>query len=113
MRYFDNVSLLEIKRMTPQEYDLRMKAVRLKRIDRLTDYATLALFERKAKETKQIGDKTYLKNNTPKDIFDYEKEEQLILTGSEINAEAFSRLKEIALNLKRYRQNKAGEDDGR
>ena len=44
--------------MTPQEYDLRMKAVRLKRIDRLTDYATLALFERKAKETKQIGDKT-------------------------------------------------------
>lgn len=99
--------------MTPKEYDLRMKAVRLKRIDKLTDYATLALFERKAKETKQVGDKTYLKNNTPKDIFNYEKEEQLIFTGSEINAETFSRLKKIAMNLKRYRQTKAGEEDGR
>ena len=89
--------LREIKRMTLAEYNLRIKAYRLRKLDTDREIAFSAWLNREINATKKHGKKIeYIYRDFNK-FFDYEKREQEILDGSddkEPENNVTSRLKE-------------------
>ena len=82
MRWFGMNNIQEIERMTQYEYELRMTAFQLKRLDRERDIHWQAWENNQVKAEKNVGTKTNPKTvpvfTTFKDFFDYEKLENQI-----------------------------------
>jgi len=69
--------LLQLRRMTSAEYDMRMDAAILRQHDQLRLVAMAALYNRKAKQTKEVGKNKFVyKHNEITDFVDIEKIEK-------------------------------------
>lgn len=78
-RYLDINSLEHIHNMTLQEYELRMKASALKRLDGEYERHQQAFLNNAVQQTKERGNKVVPVYPTMKSFFDYERVEQLVL----------------------------------
>lgn len=78
-RYLDINSLEHIHNMTLQEYELRMKASALKRLDSEYERHQQAFLNNAVQQTKERGNKVVPVYPTMKSFFDYERVEQLVL----------------------------------
>ncbi|XOW24276.1 hypothetical protein QK911_06770 [Lactococcus lactis] len=79
MRYLGIVNLRDIERMTISEYELRLKAYRLKRLDEQELIYQQAWANWQVQSTKQQGKKQVPVYSTFKKFFDKEKFENDIL----------------------------------
>ena len=83
MRWFGMNNIQEIERMTQYEYELRMTAFQLKRLDREKRYSLASLGEQSSKKPRRTLEqkqtlKQFLFLRRLKDFFDYEKLENQI-----------------------------------
>ena len=83
MRYFGMTDMTEIKRMSLGDYRLRMKAYRLRRLDREYEIAEQAWMNREIQATKKRGRKYDAIYKRFSSFFDYSGKEAEIL-GKEI-----------------------------
>ena len=98
--------LREIKRMTLAEYNLRIKAYRLKKLDQDREIAFSAWLNREINATKKRGKKIeYIYRSFDK-FFDYEKREREILCGSDDKEPADS----VTSRFKEYMRMKQCQD---
>lgn len=77
MRYLEISDFLAINRMTIYEYELRLKAAELKRLDKSYDIHSQAWANQKSKALNNSGKKSAYKSF--KDFFNFEKQENEIL----------------------------------
>ena len=71
--------MTEIKRMSLAEYRIRMKAYKLRRLDRENEIAYQAWLNREVQATKKRGKSTVAYYKRYKDFFDFEERENMIL----------------------------------
>lgn len=107
LRYFAE-SIKELEKMTLVDFYTMFTAFRLKEIDKKRDFIENELLKRKLEETETKGKKTYYVINDIKDVFDYEKAERKVLGEETEDDNTFDRLRNIALNVKKY-EKKGGE----
>lgn len=93
--------------MGHEEYQLRLDAVTLQRVDEIANQARQALFNRRAKATDKQG--MYI-NNEIKDFIDINTAEISVFEDTNSKREVFSELREIA---KRVGEMKQGEAHGK
>lgn len=97
LRYLTR-DLLELRRMTIREYNLRMTAFELRRADKLEEYAQLALFIRNAS---LYDDNGVFKAQAVKDLYDATKVEDEIFDVEGIQEEqTFARLRALSKIIK-------------
>ncbi|EAC2245319.1 hypothetical protein DYU02_02235 [Listeria monocytogenes] len=99
LRYFD-MELRDIENMTLSEYQLRIKAYRLKDLDRMKDLHLAAWLNHQAGATNKKGKPFYKEF---KDFFNFEEEQRKILH-PEPQIKNKKKLQKIAMNLKKYRE---------
>ncbi|ARD99478.1 prophage protein [Lactococcus lactis subsp. lactis] len=97
MRYLGIANLRDIERMTISEYELRLKAYRLKRLDEQEFIYQQAWANWQVQSTKQQGKKQVPVYSTFKKFFDKEKFENDIL-GIETSDSTFKKDKKL-INL--------------
>lgn len=107
LRYFAE-SIKELEKMTLVDFFTMFTAFRLKEIDKKRDFIENELLKRKLEETETKGKKTYYVVKDIKDVFDYEKAERKVLGEETEDDNTFDRLRNIALNVKKY-EKKGGE----
>lgn len=106
MRYLGMNDLREINRMTLAEYNLRIKAYRLRKLDRDREIAFSAWLNREINATRKRGKKIeYIYRDFNK-FFDYEKREREILDGSNDKGPEDS----VTSRLKEYMREKQCQD---
>lgn len=90
-------SLDEVEDMTLQEYELRMKAFNLSRIDRERELHWQAFLNNAVQQTKERGKRTVPVYPTFKSFFDYEKHVERA-TGEQVKKkEKHSKIKQLVL----------------
>lgn len=111
LRYLGMTDFKEIDRMTLYEYGMRMKAHRLRQVDREYEIHLQAWANHNVQATKRQGkDKAVPVFKTFKQFFDYEKRIEEV-TGERRDRAQEDRLKQIALKVQEYkrRQGNHGE----
>lgn len=93
--------------MSHEEYQLRLDAVTLQRVDEIANQARQALFNRRAKATDKQG--MYI-NNEIKDFIDINTAEASVFEDTDSKREVFSELREVAKRMEELRQ---GETHGK
>ncbi|ECC0366196.1 hypothetical protein FM769_04715 [Listeria monocytogenes] len=86
--------------MTLSEYQLRIKAYRLKDLDRMKDLHFAAWLNHQAGSTNKKGKPFYKEF---KDFFNFEEEQRKVLN-PEPQIKNKKKLQKIAMNLKKYRE---------
>ncbi len=90
--------------MTSAEYDMRMDAAILRQHDQLRLVAMAALYNRKAKQTKEVGKNKFVyKHNEITDFVDIEKIEKEIYGDPQKN-DVFDRLHQVASNVREFKE---------
>lgn len=107
LRYFSD-SIKKLEKMSLVDFYTMFTAFRLREIDKKRDFIENELLKRKLEEMETKGKKTYYVINDIKDIFDYEKAEKKVLGEETEDDNTFDRLRNIALNVKKY-EKKGGE----
>ena len=103
LRYITD-DLLQLRRMTSAEYDMRMDAAILRQHDQLRLVAMAALYNRKAKQTKEVGKNKFVyKHNEITDFVDIEKIEKEIY-GDPQREDVFDRLHQVASNVREFKE---------
>ena len=116
LRYITD-DLLALKRMTPKEYNLRVKARLLQKADAYDTFARQMLIWRDAKATKLSADRKYEEYviKDVKGLYDLEAAEKAIYDEEKLCAEqeaSFERLRKVAMNVKKYREmSRKGAED--
>lgn len=103
LRYLTD-DLIAIQRMGHEEYQLRLDAVTLQRVDEIANQARQALFNRRAKATDKQG--MYI-NNEIKDFVDIKTAEVSVFEDTDSKQEVFSELREIAKRMEELKQGEA------
>jgi|LSQX01.1.fsa_nt_gb hypothetical protein len=99
LRYLTD-DIVQIKRMTADEYELRINAKMLRRADRLAEHAQAALFNRVAQSVDKSGKRYVAK--TVKDIYNIEQIEEQLYT--KVDRSKYRDLIDIAKRLSVYRR---------
>lgn len=90
--------------MTLREYQLRLKAYQLRKLDDRKEAIELEFMKRALKATEQKGDKSVYVVKKVEDIFDYEKEEQKLLGNNFKDEDKFKNLRKIAHRMNNLRK---------
>lgn len=96
LRYLTD-DLLALRRMTPKEYNMRMKAAMLRKVDAYQLATFMAFYNRQATNVDKSGKKYIVKS--PKELYDADEIEKRILGNSKKDAvygELLKRAKRVA-----------------
>lgn len=105
LRYI-TTNIKELECMTLREYYLQIKANRLRKIDRMSEYSHKLLIKRRAEETEKRRDKLYYKRNSVKDIYNYEIEESKLTDEQKEDSE----LVKLVKRMEKFKM-KGGNDE--